>query len=133
MAVTKTYDKWLFVHFKKMIHFILEKKEKNILVIKYHISVSFVCQLYTSQYCISVNLLARHNSDATCRHWTSVKHIFRYLRGTMNMSLFYLKGSKEELIGFADVRYRFDPHKEISQTCYIFTYVDAAISWRSTK
>ncbi|KAL6521280.1 hypothetical protein OROGR_017849 [Orobanche gracilis] len=81
----------------------------------------------------SVNLLARHSSAPTRKHWTGVKQIFRYLRGTMDMGLFYSKDSKVELVGYADAEYRSDPHKGRSQTGYIFTYGDTAISWRSTK
>ncbi|XP_063938117.1 secreted RxLR effector protein 161-like [Daucus carota subsp. sativus] len=81
----------------------------------------------------SVNLLARHSSAPTRRHWTGVKQIFRYLRGTMDMGLFYSKDSKIELVGYVDVGYRSDPHKGRSQTGYVFTYGDTAISWRSTK
>ncbi|GJY42003.1 disease resistance CC-NBS-LRR class family protein [Tanacetum coccineum] len=36
-------------------------------------------------------------------------------------------------IGYADAGYLFDPHKARSQTGYVFTYGDTAISWRSTK
>ena len=81
----------------------------------------------------SVNLLARHSSAPTRRHWTGVKQIFRNLRGTMDMGLFYSKDSKVELVGYADAGYRSDPHKGRSQTSYKFTYGHTAISWRSTK
>lgn len=37
------------------------------------------------------------------------------------------------LVGFADVRYLSDPYKGYSQTGYIFTMENMAISWRSTK
>ena len=36
----------------------------------------------------SVNLLARYNSVPTRRHWNGVKHILRYLQGTIDMGLF---------------------------------------------
>lgn len=81
----------------------------------------------------SVNLLARHSSAPTRRHWTGVKQVLRYLRGTMDMGLFYSKESKVELIGYTDAGYRSDPHKGRSQTGYVFTYGGTAISWRSTK
>jgi hypothetical protein len=29
----------------------------------------------------AINLLARHSATPTSRHWTGIKHIFRYLRG----------------------------------------------------
>ena len=37
----------------------------------------------------SVNLLARYSSCPTRRHWNGVKHILKYLRGTMDMGLYY--------------------------------------------
>ena len=37
------------------------------------------------------------------------------------------------IVGYADAGYLSDPHKAISQTGYVFTCGDTAISWRSTK
>ena len=50
----------------------------------------------------SVNLLARFTSSPTRRHWSGIKQIFRYLRETTNLGLFYSQGSKSRLIGYAD-------------------------------
>ena len=38
--------------------------------------------------CFAVRLLTRFSSSPTKRHWNGVKHILRYFRGTMDMSLF---------------------------------------------
>ena len=38
-----------------------------------------------------VNLLARYSSSPTQRHWNKVKHVLRYLRGTMGMGYFIPK------------------------------------------
>jgi hypothetical protein len=57
-----------------------------------------------------VNLLARYSSSPTRRHWNGIKHIFRYLKGTMDMGLFYSDISKVELTGYADAGYLSDPH-----------------------
>ncbi|KAF7137709.1 hypothetical protein RHSIM_Rhsim07G0041900 [Rhododendron simsii] len=81
----------------------------------------------------SVNLLARYSSAPTQRHWKGIKHIFRYLRGTIDLGLFYSNGSASQLIGYADAGYLSDPHKARSQTGYVFTCGGAAISWRSVK
>ncbi|WKA08579.1 hypothetical protein VitviT2T_026289 [Vitis vinifera] len=81
----------------------------------------------------SVNLLARYSSAPTKMHWNGVKHILRYLRGTSDMSLYYSKESKSQLIGYADAGYLSDPHKTRSQTGYVFTYGGTTISWRSVK
>jgi len=81
----------------------------------------------------AVNLLARFSSTPTKRHWNGVKHIFRYLRGTHDMGLFYSNESKSPLVGYADVGYLSDPHKGQSQNGYLFLFGDTAISWHSAK
>ena len=81
----------------------------------------------------SVNLLARYSSAPTLRHWNRVKHLLRYLRGTSDMGLFYSKVPKPELLGYTDAGYLSDPHKARSQSGYVFTCGNTAISWRSVK
>ncbi|XP_070018088.1 secreted RxLR effector protein 161-like [Nicotiana sylvestris] len=81
----------------------------------------------------AVSLLARFSSSPTRRHWNGVKYIFRYLRGTIDMGLFYSNEFKSEMIGYADAGYLSDPHKARSQTGYLFTYGGTAISCHSMK
>ena len=81
----------------------------------------------------AVNLLARFSSCPTLRHWNVIKHILRYLQGSIDRGLFYSNNSKSELVGYADAGYLSDPHKARSQTVYLFTCGRTAISWRSTK
>ncbi|KAG7533051.1 Phosphoglucose isomerase (PGI) [Arabidopsis thaliana x Arabidopsis arenosa] len=81
----------------------------------------------------ATNLLARYNSSPTHRHWKGIKHIFRYLQGTIDLGLFYPRNSAFGLVGFADAGYLSDPHKSRSQTGYVFTIGGTAISWRSQK
>ncbi|KAL5549686.1 hypothetical protein UlMin_004917 [Ulmus minor] len=50
-----------------------------------------------------VNLLARYSSPPTRRHWNRIKHILHYLRGTIDLGLFYPKESNNQLIVFADI------------------------------
>ncbi|GJU24120.1 copia protein [Tanacetum coccineum] len=50
----------------------------------------------------AVNLLARFSSSPTKRHWNEIKHIFRYLRGTTDLGLFYSNNSKQGLVSYAD-------------------------------
>jgi len=81
----------------------------------------------------AVSLLARFSSFPTTRHWNGVKHVFRYLRGTIHMGLFYFYESDSQLIGYADACYLSDPHKARSQTGYLFTCGGTTIPWCSTK
>ncbi|GJS56941.1 copia protein [Tanacetum coccineum] len=81
----------------------------------------------------AVNLFARFSSSPIKRHWNGIKHIFRYLRGSTDLGLFYSNNSKQGLVGYADAGYLSDPHKARSQTGYVFLNGGTAISWRSQK
>ncbi|XP_059291968.1 secreted RxLR effector protein 161-like [Lycium ferocissimum] len=81
----------------------------------------------------SVNLLARYSSSPTWRHWNRIKHILRYLKGTIDIGLFYANKGSTDIVGYADAGYLSDPHKARSQTGYLLTCGGTAISWRSTK
>ena len=76
----------------------------------------------------SVSLLARFSTSPTQRHWNGIKHIFRYLQGTIDMGLFYSNESKPSLIGYADAGYLSDPRNGRSQIGYLFTSGGTTIS-----
>nr|GEY98543.1 hypothetical protein [Tanacetum cinerariifolium] len=52
--------------------------------------------MYATCYC------ARYQAKPTEKHLTSVKRIFRYLKDTINMGLWFLKDTGFELIAFSD-------------------------------
>ena len=62
-----------------------------------------------------------------------MKHILRYLHETADMSLFYLRESKQQILVNVDAGYLSDPHKGRSQIGYMFNCNGTAISWRSVK
>lgn len=80
-----------------------------------------------------VNLLAHHSSQPTIRHWNDIKRIFRYLKGTIDLGLFFPTQTTNELIGFAYAGYFYDPDDSRSQTGYIFLQGTTAISQQSSK
>ena len=81
----------------------------------------------------SINLLARYSSALIRRHWNSIKHILCYLRGTIDMSLFYWRELKQQLLAYADAGYLSDVYKGRSQTGYVFNCNGTTILWRSVK
>jgi len=81
----------------------------------------------------SVNLLARHSSKPTIRHWNGIKRIFRYLQGTIDTGLFFPNNCTRDLIGYTDAGYLSDPVDSKSQTGYVFLIGPTAISWKSCK
>ena len=91
-------------------------------------SLMYLANYTRPDIAFSVNLLARYSSTPTKRHWNEIKHILRYPRGTSDMRLFYSKAMEPQLLGYADARYLADPHKTRSQTGYIFTFGNTAIS-----
>ena len=82
---------------------------------------------------LSVNLLSRYNLAPIIRHWNRIKHVLRYLCGTIDIGLFYSKILEPQLFGYADACYLSDPHKARSHIRYIFTLGNTAISWKSSK
>nr|GEY61531.1 copia protein [Tanacetum cinerariifolium] len=70
----------------------------------YHSKIGSLMYLTSSRPDIvqAVCLCARYQSLPTEKHLKEVKRIFRYLRGTVNMGLWYPKDSSFELTAFSD-------------------------------
>ena len=60
----------------------------------------------------AVNFYSRLQSNATETHWTGLKRILRYIRGTANMSLYYQKNVDDKLIGYADADWAGDKDRK---------------------
>ena len=50
----------------------------------------------------SVCLCARFQSCPKESHYVAVKRIFRYLKGTLNLGLWYARGKSLDLLGYTD-------------------------------
>ena len=87
----------------------------------------YLANCTTPDIAVLVNLLARYNSTPTQKHWNCIKHILRYIRGTIDTGQFYSKESKQQLLGYADAGYLSDPFKARSQTRYLFNCNGIAI------
>ncbi|GJW25100.1 retrovirus-related pol polyprotein from transposon TNT 1-94, partial [Tanacetum coccineum] len=76
---------------------------------------------------------ARYQARLTEKHLKEVKRIFRYLRGTINMGLWYPKGSGFKLTAFSNANHAgcIDTRKSISGG--IQFQGDKLISWMSKK
>nr|GEZ88010.1 retrovirus-related Pol polyprotein from transposon TNT 1-94 [Tanacetum cinerariifolium] len=81
----------------------------------------------------AVCFCARYQSRPTEKHLKEVKRIFRYLEGTVNMGLWYPKGSSFELIAFSDVDHArcIDTRKSTSGGIQFLG--DKLISWMLKK
>ena len=81
----------------------------------------------------AVSNVAKYSAKPTKHHWIAVKRILRYLKGTLNYSLFYSKGGATECVGFSDSDWGGDLHDRKSTSGYLFQISGAAVSWRSKK
>ena len=79
----------------------------------------------------NVCLYARLQSGPREFHLTTVKRIFRYLKGTTNLDVIYRKSKEYKLVGYYDVDYAGDQVeiKSISGSCQFLS--DNLISWSS--
>ena len=95
---------------------------------------SLLC-LTTSRPNIMYNvcLCARFQSCPKESHLSAVKRIFRYLKGTMDIGLWYLKSDNFELIGFSDADFSSCTieRKSTSDTCHFLGH--SLVSWHSKK
>ncbi|GKB39708.1 hypothetical protein Tco_0884650 [Tanacetum coccineum] len=101
----------------------------------YHSKIGSLMYLTSSRPDIvqGVCYCARYQARPTEKHLKEVKMIFRYLRGTINMGLWYLKASGFELTAFSDA-----DHARCIDTCKstsrgIQFLGDKLVSWMSKK
>jgi len=80
----------------------------------------------------AVGVVCRFMSNPTRQHWTAVKRILRYLKGTKHFSLQYqATGDKVKLTGYSDSNWAGDLDTRRSTTGYTFLVNSGSISWSS--
>ena len=81
----------------------------------------------------SVCLCARFQSQPKESHLNAVKRIFKYLKGTSDLGLFYPSSSSFDLIGFSDADYAGSQvdRKSTSGACEFLG--DCLVAWHSKK
>ncbi|GJU92609.1 hypothetical protein Tco_1317365 [Tanacetum coccineum] len=80
-----------------------------------------------------VRMCARYQAKPTEKHLYAVKRIFRYLKGTVNRGLWYVKDSSIALTAFADADHAGcqDTHRSTSGNAQLLG--DRLVSWSSKK
>ena len=83
----------------------------------------------------AVVTLAQFTKNPSPVHWTAVKRVYRYLKGTMNFVLTY--GGRDqswlpELSQYVDADGGTNPHQK-SISGYVFTIAGGAVAWSSKK
>ena len=82
----------------------------------------------------SVGMVSRYMEKPTTEHMAAVKHILRYVKGTLNLGCVYEKKEGSlELIGYSDSDLAGDTNDRKSTTGLIFFLGSNPISWCSQK
>lgn len=81
----------------------------------------------------TVSTLARFSSNPGPKHWKACKHLFRYLKGTMDLRLTYGPdpSSSEPFVTFSDANHAGDPDKLRSTGGYVVKIGTGAVDWSS--
>lgn len=80
-----------------------------------------------------VSLISRYMECPTELHLQAAKRVLRYLKGTIELGLFYKKGGNKDLIAYTDSDYAGDRDDRKSTSGYLFMLSSGAVSWSSKK
>eukprot|EP00253_Pinus_taeda_P026256 PITA_26256 len=85
----------------------------------------------------AVGVLSRFMSKPGKEHWTTVKQVFRYLRGTSDYGFCYqgrlVLDKVLDIRGFVDADWARDLEERRSTSGYLFNLFGGAVSWMSKK
>src|SRR5258708_39724071 len=82
----------------------------------------------------TVSVLCRFNNNPGMQHWTAVKHLMRYLRGTVDLKLTYTPSPSrpnEPFVTYTDANHGGDPETTRSTSGYLLCIGTGAVSWSS--
>lgn len=96
------------------------------------------CLLYLVQgtrpdIAFSVSDVSRFNNRHHNIHWTAVKRILRYLKGTINFKLHYSRDGNKNLVGYTDSDWASDLDNRRSCSGNFFKLSYGAICWYSKR
>ncbi|GAA0162852.1 hypothetical protein LIER_18857 [Lithospermum erythrorhizon] len=78
-----------------------------------------------------IGVLGRYQSNSGIDHWKVAKKVLRYLQGTKDYILMYIRTNSLEVVGYSNSDGCNDSRKSTSR--YVFMLANGSISWRSTK
>lgn len=96
-------------------------------------SLMYACQGTRPDVAYAVGLLSRFSENPGKAHWSALKRVFRYLKGTPNYKLHFTKKGNELLEGHCDADWAGDVDGRKSTTGYVFRLQGAAVSWKSKR
>jgi len=80
----------------------------------------------------TVGVLCRFNTNPGLAHWKAVKHLFRYLKGTLDYELVYAPDPSGALLtSYTDADHGGNPDNGKSTSGYVLQIGTGAVSWSS--
>lgn len=80
----------------------------------------------------AVGAVSKYLENPGQEHWTAVKRIFRYLKGTMDLGLVF-KSENTLLSGYSDANWAGDLDTRRSTTGFVFKVGNCTVSWVSKR
>lgn len=97
-------------------------------------SLMYVMMSTRPDICYSVGYLGRFQQQPGQQHWTALKRVVRYLKGTKQMGLDFNRSEGANcLIGFADADWATDTEDRKSVSGFLFQVYGNTVSWSSKK
>jgi hypothetical protein len=83
----------------------------------------------------TINVLAQFSSSPTVAGWSMIKHVLRYIFGSINIGIEFLKLSDQgpQLVGWADADYGTSLVTKKSMSGYVICFYGNPISWTTKK
>ena len=80
----------------------------------------------------TVSLLAQFNSNPGKAHWQAVRHLFRYLKGTLDLELTYRSSNNNEpCVVYSNADYAGDKVTLHSTGAYVLKFGTGTVDWSS--
>ena len=82
---------------------------------------------------VAVGMLSQHMVSPGSEHWSGVKRVLRYVKGTLNYGLTFRSSDDFQLHGYSDADWAGCTDTRKSTSGQVFRLGDSTISWRSRK
>ena len=98
-------------------------------------SLTYAMTMTRPDLAASIGILGKFMSNPGTEHWTALKRVLRYIKGTLDVGLQFNGCSQEsvDLIGYADADWAGDITERKSTSGYVFKVCGALVSWRSKR
>jgi hypothetical protein len=80
----------------------------------------------------AVSMVSKYMANPGKQNWNAVKWIFRYLKGTIDYGITFVKQKSDlSVVGYVDADYARDLDDRRLTTGYVFTLAEGPICWKS--